>query len=73
MFIDLKRGRQENGHGQAKGQNQNQFRAQEVQSGRQARGLVRQAGKKSRNRQGSKLGGLAKTEGKRHALGGAPG
>ena len=39
-FKQSKRGMQENGHGQAKGQNQ--FRVQEVQSGRQARGQGRQ-------------------------------
>ena len=40
MFIDPKRGRQENGRGQAKGLNQ--FRVQE--SGRQARGQGRPNG-----------------------------
>ena len=38
----IQRGRQENGRGQAKGQNQ--IRVQEVQSGRQARGQGRQNG-----------------------------
>ena len=57
MFIDPKRGRQENGCGQA--EHQNQFRVQGVQSGRlevKAGKMVRQAGKKSRVRQGSKPG-----------------
>jgi hypothetical protein len=45
MFNNPKKSREENGRGQAKGQNQ--FRVQEVQSGRQAQGqggrMVRQA------------------------------
>jgi hypothetical protein len=36
IFIIIDKGRRENGHGQAKGQNQ--FRVQEVQSGRQGQG-----------------------------------
>ena len=63
IFIRIQKGRQENGCGQAKGQNQ--FRVEEVQSGRQACGQDMQnvqAGGYRVQKQGSKPGGQEKGE-----------
>jgi hypothetical protein len=59
ICIIIQKGRQGKGRGQVKGQNQ--FRVQEVQSGRQVRDQASQNGQ-AVQKQGSKPGGTAKRE-----------